>query len=74
MEIDSLISNTFLILIRIYRKFISPLMPPQCRFTPTCSEYAEQAIRKYGIKGIFLATKRVLKCHPFHPGGYDPLG
>uniref|UniRef100_A0A7C4AKC1 Putative membrane protein insertion efficiency factor n=1 Tax=Thermodesulfovibrio aggregans TaxID=86166 RepID=A0A7C4AKC1_9BACT len=74
MEIDSLISNTFLILIRIYRRFISPLMPPQCRFTPTCSEYAEQAIRKYGIKGIFLTTKRVLKCHPFHPGGYDPLG
>lgn len=48
-------------------------MPPACRFYPTCSEYTEQAIKKYGAKGIFLAIKRLLKCHPFHPGGYDPL-
>ncbi|GAB6184260.1 membrane protein insertion efficiency factor YidD [Thermodesulfovibrio hydrogeniphilus] len=73
MEINSLVSNIFLFFIRIYRRFISPLMPPACRFYPTCSEYAEQAIKKYGIKGIFLSIKRILKCHPFHPGGYDPL-
>ncbi|GAQ94969.1 hypothetical protein TAGGR_11168 [Thermodesulfovibrio aggregans] len=73
MEINSLISRVFLILIIFYRRFISPLMPPVCRFYPTCSEYAEQAIKKYGVKGILLSIKRLLKCHPFHPGGYDPL-
>ncbi len=73
MEINSLVSNIFLFFIRIYRRFISPLMPPACRFYPSCSEYAEQAIKKYGIKGILLSIKRILKCHPFHPGGYDPL-
>lgn len=73
MEINSLVSKAFLGLIIFYRRFISPLKPPSCRFYPTCSEYAEQAIRKYGLKGVFLAFKRVLKCHPFHPGGYDPL-
>ncbi|WP_068859672.1 membrane protein insertion efficiency factor YidD [Thermodesulfovibrio sp. N1] len=73
MEINSLISKFFLILIKIYRRFISPIMPPSCRFYPTCSEYADQAIKKYGAKGILLTIKRILKCHPFHPGGYDPL-
>lgn len=73
MEINSLVSKAFLGLIIFYRRFISPLKPPSCRFYPTCSEYAEQAIRKYGVKGVFLAFKRVLKCHPFHSGGYDPL-
>jgi putative membrane protein insertion efficiency factor len=73
MEINSLISKFSLILIKIYRRFISPLMPPCCRFYPTCSNYAEQAIKKYGVMGILLAIKRILKCHPFHPGGYDPL-
>ncbi len=68
-----LISKFSLILIKIYRRFISPLMPPCCRFYPTCSNYAEQAIKKYGAKGILIAIKRILKCHPFHPGGYDPL-
>jgi putative membrane protein insertion efficiency factor len=61
-------------LITFYRKGISPLTPPSCRFIPTCSEYAMQAIEKYGaVKGTFLAVKRLLKCHPFHKGGYDPL-
>jgi len=73
MEINSLISKFSLILIKIYRRFISPIMPPCCRFYPTCSEYADQAIKKYGAKGILLTIKRILKCHPFHPGGYDPL-
>lgn len=60
--------------ITFYRKYISPLKKPCCRFVPTCSEYALQAIQKYGaFKGSFLAIKRILKCHPFHEGGYDPL-
>ncbi|MEJ5226467.1 membrane protein insertion efficiency factor YidD [Thermodesulfovibrio sp.] len=73
MEINSLVSNFLIFIIKVYRRFISPLMPPACRFYPTCSVYAEEAIKKYGIKGIYLAIKRILKCHPFHPGGYDPL-
>lgn len=61
-------------IITFYRKFISPLKPPTCRFYPTCSEYAFEAVQKYGvITGGILAMKRILKCHPFHPGGYDPL-
>ena len=61
-------------LIRFYRKFISPLKKPCCRFTPTCSAYALEAVTKYGAaKGGWLAFKRILKCHPFHPGGYDPV-
>ena len=60
--------------IRGYRKYISPLLGPRCIYTPTCSEYALQAIRKYGaLKGSFLAAKRILRCHPFHAGGYDPV-
>jgi len=61
-------------LIKVYRKFISPLKGPSCRFYPTCSQYAIEAITKYGIiKGGFLSIKRILKCHPFHSGGYDPI-
>ncbi|RMD95363.1 MAG: membrane protein insertion efficiency factor YidD [Calditrichaeota bacterium] len=63
-----------LLLIRFYQTLISPILPPSCRFYPTCSNYTYQAIEKYGvIKGSFLGVKRILKCHPFHPGGYDPL-
>lgn len=61
-------------LIGIYRKYISPIKPPSCRFSPTCSMYAILAIEKYGaLKGTFMAIKRILKCHPLHPGGYDPV-
>jgi hypothetical protein len=61
-------------LLRIYKYAISPLLPPSCRFTPTCSEYAAEAIEKYGFfKGMFLGVKRLLRCHPFHAGGYDPV-
>ena len=61
-------------LVRFYRALISPLKPPCCRFYPTCSEYALQALQKYGaLKGSWLAIKRISKCHPFHKGGYDPL-
>nr|WP_018702056.1 MULTISPECIES: membrane protein insertion efficiency factor YidD [Sporomusaceae] len=57
-----------------YRKFLSPLKPPTCRFMPTCSEYAYLAIEKYGVaRGTWMAVKRLAKCHPFHPGGYDPV-
>ena len=60
--------------IRAYRLLISPLLPPACRFTPTCSEYAMQAIEKYGaLRGIYLGARRLLRCHPFHSGGYDPV-
>lgn len=61
-------------LVRVYQKIISPLFPPTCRFYPTCSAYFIQAVEKYGvIKGTFLGIRRILKCHPFNPGGYDPL-
>lgn len=61
-------------IIKGYRKLISPMFPPSCRFYPTCSEYSEEAISKYGIfKGGWMSIKRVGKCHPFHPGGYDPV-
>jgi len=62
------------LLIRGYQQVISPLLPPTCRFLPTCSEYALEAVSTYGVfKGGWLAIRRILKCHPFHPGGYDPL-
>ncbi len=61
-------------IINIYRRFISPIKTGKCRFYPTCSEYAVQSIERYGaVKGMLMAIKRVLKCHPFHPGGYDPV-
>lgn len=64
----------FMLLIRFYRKFISPLTPPSCRFYPTCSQYALTAIQRFGaIKGGYLSVKRILKCHPYHPGGFDPV-
>ncbi|RED61684.1 membrane protein insertion efficiency factor YidD [Cohnella lupini] len=60
--------------IRFYRKVISPLTPPSCRFLPTCSEYALEAIEVHGaLKGSYLAVRRISKCHPFHRGGYDPV-
>jgi hypothetical protein len=62
------------ILIRLYQKIVSPLFPPRCRFYPTCSNYTLEAIRKYGLlKGILKGCGRLAKCHPFHPGGFDPL-
>ena len=61
-------------MIRFYQKAISPGHPPSCRFWPTCSEYAIEAVQKYGVaRGLLKATVRVLKCNPFHPGGYDPV-
>jgi hypothetical protein len=60
--------------IRGYQKFISPLLPPSCRFYPSCSEYARQALAKFGaMKGSWLAAKRLLRCHPYRAGGFDPV-
>jgi putative membrane protein insertion efficiency factor len=61
-------------LIRFYQRFISPALPPSCRFTPTCSQYSYEAIQRYGLlRGGWLGFKRLLRCHPFRPGGYDPV-
>lgn len=60
--------------IRFYKRQISPALPPCCRYFPTCSEYAMQAVEKYGaVKGGWLAAKRLARCNPFHKGGYDPV-
>ncbi|OUT62590.1 MAG: membrane protein insertion efficiency factor YidD [Rhodopirellula sp. TMED11] len=60
-------------LVRFYQRWISPLKPPSCRFSPTCSQYAVEAIRNRGpLVGFYLAIRRILKCHPWHPGGHDP--
>jgi putative membrane protein insertion efficiency factor len=69
-----LLSKTMLALIAFYRSCISPLTPPACRYTPTCSQYAQEAIVKYGpFRGGWLALKRILRCHPFGGSGYDPV-
>ena len=61
-------------LIRLYQATFSKMLPPSCRFTPSCSHYGYEAIRKYGaLKGGWMAVKRVSRCHPFNPGGYDPV-
>jgi len=63
-----------LITIRAYQKFISPAFSPACRFVPSCSQYTYEAIERYGtVKGGWLGVTRILRCHPFHPGGYDPV-
>jgi putative membrane protein insertion efficiency factor len=63
-----------LLAIRFYQRFVSPFFPPCCRYEPTCSAYAYEAVLKYGVcRGLFMALKRVLRCHPFHSGGYDPV-
>ena len=57
-----------------YRRFVSPLLAPRCRFAPSCSEYALTALAEHGaVRGLWLAVKRIARCHPFHPGGYDPV-
>jgi uncharacterized protein len=61
-------------LLRAYKRVISPLLPPACRFYPTCSEYAMDAVAKHGVlRGGILAAKRLIKCNPLHPGGFDPV-
>lgn len=61
-------------IIRIYQRFVSPLLGPRCRFHPSCSQYALQAVQRFGtLHGGWLAAKRLARCHPWHPGGYDPV-
>lgn len=63
-----------MLIIKLYQKAISPLMPPSCRFYPTCSHYGIEAIETHGaLKGSWLAVRRISKCHPFHEGGFDPV-
>ncbi|MBW2060615.1 MAG: membrane protein insertion efficiency factor YidD [Deltaproteobacteria bacterium] len=72
--VSTVFKKAFLYFIKAYQYFISPLFPPSCRFHPTCSCYACQALEKYGpLKGLRLTAIRLLKCHPWHPGGYDPV-
>ncbi len=72
--IKKLVINILIIPIKIYKYFISPILPMACRYTPTCSEYAIEAIIKHGpIKGIYLAAKRILSCNPWGGSGYDPV-
>ncbi len=72
--IASLPRQVAVALIRVYQKLLSPLLPPSCRFTPTCSHYAAGAIERYGLlRGGWLAVKRIARCHPWNPGGYDPV-
>lgn len=67
-------AKLMLLLIRFYRYCISPLIPPRCRYVPTCSQYALEAVQKYGaLKGGWLALKRIVRCHPFGGHGHDPL-
>ena len=69
-----MLKKIVLFCIDFYRKFISPYTPKSCIYTPTCSVYTYQAVKKYGVlKGGFKGIKRILRCHPFHKGGYDPL-
>ena len=70
----NVIKRVTLAMLRFYRRSISPLFPPSCRFTPSCSLYVFEAIDRYGVmKGGFLGVKRILRCHPLNPGGYDPV-
>ena len=68
------VAALILALITVYRRVVSPLLPPSCRFTPTCSAYAYTAVERYGVlKGGWLAVRRIARCHPWNPGGHDPV-
>jgi putative membrane protein insertion efficiency factor len=74
VKINCLLSKTVTQLLRFYRYFISPMLGNRCRFYPSCSEYAQEAIEQFGTwKGSWMTLRRLSCCHPFHPGGYDPV-
>ncbi len=74
LTLKQILIAPFLLLIRFYQKFISPYLPKSCRYTPTCSQYAVEALKKYGLfKGGWLAFRRILRCHPWGGSGYDPV-
>ncbi|MDR7522386.1 MAG: membrane protein insertion efficiency factor YidD [Armatimonadota bacterium] len=67
-------TRVLLAVIWVYRRLISPFLPRACRYFPSCSAYAAEAIERYGpVHGVWLAVRRILRCHPLHPGGYDPV-
>ena len=69
-----MVGRVLIALLRVYKRFLSPMLGPRCRFTPSCSEYAMEAIARFGpLRGGWLAARRVGRCHPLHPGGYDPV-
>ncbi len=69
-----LLALPFLLLVRVYQLCISPLIPPSCRYTPSCSQYSIEALKKYGaVKGLWLTVKRIARCHPWGGSGYDPV-
>jgi putative membrane protein insertion efficiency factor len=69
-----MLAKFLVILVRGYQMFISPWLPPACRYTPSCSQYAIEALRRHGaLKGTWLAARRLARCHPFRAGGYDPV-
>jgi len=68
------IRSLLILLVRAYRRLVSPMLPPACRFYPSCSAYAETALARHGVaRGTWLAARRLVRCHPFHPGGIDPV-
>jgi uncharacterized protein len=70
----SAVARVLVALITGYRRFVSPLLAPRCRFEPSCSAYALEAVREHGaLRGTWLAVRRIGRCHPFHPGGFDPV-
>ena len=71
---DAVIDRLLIVLLRGYKRFVSPLLGPRCRFVPSCSEYAMEAVGRFGaLRGGWLAIRRLGRCHPFHPGGFDPV-
>ena len=72
--VKRIVASPLILLVRFYQVCISPLKPPSCRFTPTCSQYAIEALRKHGpLKGLYLTVRRILRCHPWGGSGYDPV-
>ncbi len=72
--LNTFLSGLFISLVRVYQYLISPLLPPTCRYVPTCSQYTIEALGRHGIcRGMFMAFLRILRCHPFARGGYDPV-